>query len=86
MAQSQPNRPVRTRMPGGVGGGRREASPYPNPAFKRRGGINEVSTSRSDEWNLREFDRRNATKTGNNLIQALKRRAKLISTLRVEDS
>jgi RNA-directed DNA polymerase len=30
---SLPNRPVRTRMPGGVGGGRREASPYPDPAF-----------------------------------------------------
>ncbi len=30
MVLSLPNRPVRTRMPGGVGGGRREASPYPN--------------------------------------------------------
>lgn len=36
MSQSLPNRPVRTRMPGGVGGGRREASPYPDPAFQRR--------------------------------------------------
>ncbi|MGI8732134.1 MAG: hypothetical protein ACR2LM_02395, partial [Pyrinomonadaceae bacterium] len=29
----QSNRPVRTRTPGGVGGGCREASPYPDPAL-----------------------------------------------------
>ena len=27
---NQPNRRLRTRMSGGVGGGRREASPYPH--------------------------------------------------------
>src|SRR3989337_1866302 len=30
-----PNRPVRTRMPGGVGGGNREVSPYPDLAHRK---------------------------------------------------
>lgn len=35
MVQSLPNRPVRTRMPGGVGGGSCEASPYPDQGQAR---------------------------------------------------
>jgi hypothetical protein len=38
-------------MQGGVGGGRREASPYPDPAFQRRdrvvGGSRRVATIES---------------------------------------
>jgi hypothetical protein len=41
----QSNRPVRTRMPGGVGGGRREASPYPDLGQRPRNlRLNELSS------------------------------------------
>ena len=69
-----------------------------SPAFQGRGpragsprGVagpgkaNEVSASRSDVCTWCEFNRRYATRTRNNLMPALKRRAKLIPTLRVEE-